>query len=202
MPKSSSLDPLSIDPENMAIDRKDEFMQQEDEDFNEDLEDWQKGKYGQQGEGYDPEKANSPIFESMEDYYSPDKHLTGNSKQEEFGKAQEEESNHNASEAGPFTKDSLGYVSNPSSKRKAYPSGQPAKRNKGKSTARVLDHIDQPEECISTAWDLLIKAAHLTDSRSKQTKILDLLNIFREYLDKRCESAKGCLSTILTAPKT
>ncbi|KAI0994262.1 hypothetical protein K3495_g13920 [Podosphaera aphanis] len=187
MPRSSSLDPLSIEPENMAIDRMDEFMQKEDEDFNEEmenLEDWQKSKYGQQGDSYDPEKSTSPIYESMEDCYSTDKYLIGNAKQGESGKAQEEEIIHNGFNYGPYIKDKLGYVTNLGSKRQMHPSEQPAKRNKGKSTARILDHFDQPEECISTARDLLIKAAHLTDSRSKQTKILDLLNIFREYLEK------------------
>ncbi|KAI0995229.1 hypothetical protein K3495_g12952 [Podosphaera aphanis] len=187
MPRPSSPDPLSIDSENMAIDRIDQFMQQEDEDFNEemeDLEDWQKGKYGQQGEGYDPERAISPIFETMEDTYAPDQNLTGKSKQKESGNTQEEEMNHMASEAEPFTRDSFDYVSYPGSKRQIHSLGQPAKRNKGKNTARLIDLTDQPEECVSTARDLLIKAAHLTDSRSKQTKILDLLNIFREYLEK------------------
>ncbi|KAI0997535.1 hypothetical protein K3495_g10654 [Podosphaera aphanis] len=59
-----------------------------------------------------------------------------------------------------------------------------AKKHNGKGLGSLLDIIDGSKECISTARDLLIKAAHQAESRAQQTKILDLLNIFREFLEK------------------
>lgn len=52
-----------------------------------------------------------------------------------------------------------------------------------KSIREVIDAFESPKECIEGARDLLIKAAHFEDSRTKQTKILDLLNVFREFME-------------------
>jgi hypothetical protein len=60
----------------------------------------------------------------------------------------------------------------------------PAKKQARNALKSILESVDGTEECISTARDLLIKAAHQAESGSQQTKILDLLNIFREYLEK------------------
>lgn len=71
------------------------------------------------------------------------------------------------------------------SKRKGEPSKNgPTKKNPGRAGYLPIDMVEGPDECISIARDLLIKAAHQAESRSYQTKILDLLNIFRQFMEK------------------
>ena len=51
-----------------------------------------------------------------------------------------------------------------------------------------IDNIQQPislsKELVYQARDLLVKACSLTSSRSEQSKLLDLIEIFREYTEK------------------
>ena len=58
------------------------------------------------------------------------------------------------------------------------------KKSAGPGMVSVIDLINGSDECIATARDLMIKAAHQAESRVQQTKILDLLNIFREFMEK------------------
>lgn len=60
----------------------------------------------------------------------------------------------------------------------------PIKKNSARGVSSLIDIIEGPDECISTARDLLVKAAHQAESRSQQSKILDLLNIFRQFIEK------------------
>lgn len=71
------------------------------------------------------------------------------------------------------------------SKRKGESSKNgPMKKNSGKAAYSNIDMIEGADECIATARDLLIKAAHQAETRAYQTKILDLLNIFRQFMEK------------------
>ncbi|APA06571.1 predicted protein [Sclerotinia sclerotiorum 1980 UF-70] len=45
-------------------------------------------------------------------------------------------------------------------------------------------HINSPKEAIRKARDLLILAASLKEDTEEQSKVLDLIEIFREYLKK------------------
>ena len=69
-------------------------------------------------------------------------------------------------------------------KRKVNFTENNAKKHHGKGLGSIVNKIEGSQECIFTARDLLIKAAHQAESRAQQTKILDLLNIFREFLEK------------------
>ena len=64
-------------------------------------------------------------------------------------------------------------------------------------TPRIDETIDDPSlRLILEARDLLIRAYTITQTRDKQARILDLLEIFREYIEQR---RIRYTSTILTS---
>lgn len=83
-------------------------------------------------------------------------------------------------------------------KRKATCEPEPEVRNTNTTRPNNQNcNFDSAEECIHGARDLLIKAASHEQTRSKQTKILDLLNVFREFMEN--DGTTHRTNTILTA---
>lgn len=101
----------------------------------------------------------------------------------------------------PFNNDPFEEISAPSgskNKRKATCEPDPEERKPNTTRPRSqIEEFENPSDCILGARDLLIKAAHLEQTRARQTKILDLLNIFREFMENDGNTHRA--NTILSA---
>lgn len=184
MQRSESPDPLTQMSESSKNTRKDEKftrqdveMEMEDEEIDnnhQDLDDYDDdltpGGYGHLTGVSIPEFSEAPKAIDFENH--------------QIAYTDEERARSYVQRQGPIIAENFDFTPGNGPKRAFNTFDKPLKRNKGKGPVTLLDQIEQSDECIATARDLLIKAAHLTDSRSKRTKILDLLNIFREYLEK------------------
>jgi hypothetical protein len=68
--------------------------------------------------------------------------------------------------------------------RKRGPSSQELRPQLNKDPPNTLFEPHQAQELIFQARDLIVKACSFAYSRSEQSKLLDLLEIFREYTEK------------------
>ena len=74
--------------------------------------------------------------------------------------------------------------------------GQPSKTPRNDQSPQVASTDRTPRDAILEARDLIIEASTLTKSRDEQSRILDLLEVFREYTEKgRLRSAATIIAS-------